>query len=95
MGEELYRIQWHHPQLGKGCLTVMGEDQIKGMLEPREDCAQGTLFHLEPTTGAFRLRPATSSGCIGIVGDDTAAGAEAIEEPCTGAADQRFIVRTG
>ncbi|MEU4656023.1 XRE family transcriptional regulator [Streptomyces sp. NPDC023723] len=95
MGEELYRIQWHHPQMGKGCLTVMGEDQLKGMLEPREDCAQGTLFRLEPATGAFRLRPATSSGCIGIVGDDTTAGAEAIEEPCTGAADQRFIVRSG
>jgi hypothetical protein len=95
MGEGLYRIQWHHPQMGKGCLTVMGEDQIKGMLEPRRDCAQGTLFRLEPTAGAFRLRPATSSGCIGIVDNDTTAGAEAIEERCSGAADQRFLVRAG
>lgn len=94
-GAGLYRIQWHHPQLGKGCLTVMGEDQLKGMLEPRRNCAQGTLFRLEPTAGTFRLRPATSSGCIGIVDNDTTAGAEAIEERCTGAADQRFLVRAG
>ncbi|MEV0637374.1 XRE family transcriptional regulator [Streptomyces sp. NPDC050619] len=95
VGEGLYRIQWHHPEMGKGCLTVMGADQIKGMLEPRQNCAQGTLFRLEPTAGTFRLRPATSSGCIGIAGDDTTTGAEAIEERCSGAADQRFLVRAG
>jgi len=65
------------------------------MLEPRRNCAQGTLFRLEPTAGTFRLRPATSSGCVGIVDNDTTAGAEAIEERCTGAADQRFLVRAG
>ncbi|MER7379711.1 helix-turn-helix domain-containing protein [Streptomyces lanatus] len=95
MGAGLYRIQWHHPRMGKGCLTVMGEDQIKGMLEPRRNCAQGTAFRLEPIARAFRLRPTTSSGCIGIVDNDTTAGAEAIEERCTGAADQRFLVRAG
>ncbi|MET9481017.1 XRE family transcriptional regulator [Streptomyces sp. NPDC006638] len=95
MAEGLYRIQWHHPQMGKGCLTVMGKDQLKGMLEPRQNCAQGTLFRLEPTAGAFRLRPATSGGCLGIAGDDVTAGAEAVEERCSGAADQRFLVRAG
>ena len=98
VGEGRYRIQWHHPQMGKGCLTVMGADQIKGMLEPRKDCTQGTLFRVEPTSadsaGAFRLRPADSSRCIGILDNDTTEGAEAIEEPCTGAADQRFLIRT-
>ncbi|MFJ7072250.1 XRE family transcriptional regulator [Streptomyces sp. NPDC098781] len=94
MGEGLYRIQWHHPQMGKGCLTVMGANQIKGMLEPRQDCAQGTLFRWEATAGTFRLRPATSGGCIGIVGNDTTVGAEAIEERCSGGADQRFLIRT-
>ena len=97
VGEGRYRIQWHHPQMGKGCLTVMGADQIKGLLEPRNDCTQGTLFRLEPTAadsaGAFRLRPAHSSRCIGILDNDTTEGAEAIEEPCTGAADQRFLIR--
>ncbi|MDN0197314.1 helix-turn-helix domain-containing protein [Streptomyces sp. S.PNR 29] len=48
-GEGLYRIQWHHPEEGKGCLTVMTGGPVKGMLEER----------------------------------------------CTGAADQRFLVRAG
>lgn len=95
VGKGLYRIQWHHPEMGKGCLTVMGEDQIKGMLEPRQNCAQGTLFRLVPTAGTFQLRPATGSRCIGIVDNDTTAGAEAIEERCTGTADQRFLIRAG
>ncbi|MEU0009314.1 XRE family transcriptional regulator [Streptomyces sp. NPDC006314] len=96
-GEGLYRIQWHHPQEGKGCLTIMSTGPVKGMLEPRIDCTQGTLFRLEPTpdgNNGFRLRPATSSQCVGISDNDTKSGAEAIEEQCTGAADQRFIIRT-
>jgi hypothetical protein len=96
-GEGLYRIQWHHPQEGKGCLTVMSTGPVKGMLEPRNDCARATLFRLEPTaadsTGEFGLRPANSSRCIGIADNDTAKGAEATEERCTGAADQQFLIR--
>jgi hypothetical protein len=95
VGGGQYRIQWHHPEMGKGCLTVMGKDQIKGMLEPRQNCAQGTLFRLKPTAGTFQLRPATGSRCIGIVDNDTTAGAEAIEEPCAGTADQQFLIRAG
>jgi hypothetical protein len=98
-GEGLYRIQWHHPQMGKGCLTVMSTGKVKGMIEPRDDCDQATLFQFEPTgadsTEGFRLRPANSSRCVGIAGDDTTEGAEAVEERCTGAADQRFLVRAG
>ncbi|MER5972000.1 XRE family transcriptional regulator [Streptomyces sp. NPDC002055] len=98
-GEGLYRIQWHHPQLGKGCLTVMSAGPVRNMLEPRDNCAQATLFRLEPTatggTAGFRLRPAHSSRCIGIVDNDTTEGAEATQEGCTGAADQRFLVRAG
>ncbi|WP_280889514.1 helix-turn-helix transcriptional regulator [Streptomyces sp. LBL] len=98
-GENLYRIQWHHPQEGKGCLTVMSTGPVKDMIEPRNDCAQATLFRLEPAdadrAGGFRLRPVHSSHCIGIVDDDTAEGAEAIEERCTGRADQLFLLRKG
>ncbi|MFF9090904.1 XRE family transcriptional regulator [Streptomyces sp. NPDC014991] len=99
-GEGLYRIQWHHPQMGKGCLTIMSTGPVKGMLEPRMDCAQATLFRMEAASadsaGGFRLRPANSSKCIGIADDDDRTqGAEAIEEPCTGAADQRYLVRAG
>ncbi|SCF96128.1 MULTISPECIES: helix-turn-helix transcriptional regulator [unclassified Streptomyces] len=99
VGEGLYRIQWHHPQEGRGCLTVMSTGPVKGMLEPRDDCARATLFLLQPTaadsTGSFLLRPANSSRCTGIADDDTAEGAEATEERCTGAADQRFLIRAG
>ncbi|WP_432094534.1 XRE family transcriptional regulator [Streptomyces sp. bgisy100] len=98
-GEGLYRIQWHHPQLGKGCLTVMSAGPVRNMLEPRDNCARATLFRLEPTatggTAGFRLRPDHSSRCIGIVDNDTTEGAEATQEGCTGAADQRFLIRAG
>lgn len=97
-GEGLYRLQWHHPQEGKGCLTVMSSGPAKGMLEPRNDCAQATLFHVEAASaddaGGFLLRPAHGSRCIGIAGDDRTEGAEAVEERCTRAADQRFLIRT-
>ncbi|WP_327358367.1 RICIN domain-containing protein [Streptomyces sp. NBC_01304] len=96
VGEDLYRIQWHHPEHGKGCLTIMSDGPVRGMLEPRTDCAQATLFRLEPVAAgskAFRLRPTTSTRCVGIAGNDTADGAEAVEERCTGAADQRFLIR--
>ncbi|CAM5673237.1 helix-turn-helix domain-containing protein [Streptomyces aurantiogriseus] len=96
-GEGFYRIQWHHPQEGKGCLTIMSSGPVKGMLEPRNDCAQATLFHVEAASAddaaGFRLRPAHSGRCIGMAGDDSTEGAEAVEERCTGAADQRFLIR--
>ncbi|WP_405593189.1 XRE family transcriptional regulator [Streptomyces sp. NBC_01190] len=99
VGEGLYRIQWHHPVEGKGCLTVLSTGPVKGMLEPRNNCAQGTLFRVETSAadsaGGFLLRPAGSDTCIGIAGDDTVVGAEAIEERCTGAADQRFLIGAG
>ncbi|MEU3661404.1 XRE family transcriptional regulator [Streptomyces sp. NPDC032940] len=95
VGEGLYRIQWHHPEEGKGCLTVMGPGPVKGMLEPRNDCVHATLFRLEAGGGGegVRILPATGSRCIGIADDLTVEGAEAVEERCTGEADQRFLVR--
>ncbi len=55
-GAGLYRIQWHHPELGKGCLTVLGDGPVKGMLEPRDDCANATLFRPEPRPEGLRSR---------------------------------------
>ncbi|MFJ3887587.1 RICIN domain-containing protein [Streptomyces rubrogriseus] len=97
-GDGLYRIQWHHPEEGKGCLTVMSTGPVKGMLEPWDDCSEATLFRVAAAAddgGGFRLRPVGSSRCIGIAEDDTTVGAEAVEERCTDAADQRFLIRTG
>ncbi|MFD0319334.1 RICIN domain-containing protein [Streptomyces flavalbus] len=90
-GENLYRIQWHHPQEGKGCLTVMNTGPVRGLLEPRNDCAQGTLFHLQPFGDGFRLRVAGSGRCVGVA--DAGEGAEASEQRCGESASQRFLVR--
>jgi hypothetical protein len=96
LGGGLYHVQWHHPKEGKGCLTVMDDGPVRGMLEPREDCAQSTVFHLDGAhgdSGGFRLRTDASGQCVGILGDDTGVGAEAVQEPCTDAADQLFLIR--
>ncbi|MGW6062626.1 RICIN domain-containing protein [Streptomyces sp. NPDC055189] len=98
-GEDLYRIQWHHPEHGKGCLAIMTSGPVKHMLEPRQDCGQGTLFRVEAATtegaGNVRLRPTDSSKCIGIADNATSAGAEAIAERCTDAEDQQFLIKKG
>ncbi|MFJ8630887.1 XRE family transcriptional regulator [Streptomyces sp. NPDC093568] len=95
VGEGLFRIQWHHPQEGKGCLTLMTAGPAQGMLEPRNNCAPATLFRLEATTAGstegFRLRLANSSQCIGI--SDTGEGAEATERRCGEEAGQRFLIQ--
>ncbi|MGJ5893356.1 helix-turn-helix domain-containing protein [Streptomyces niveiscabiei] len=90
-GENLYRVQWHHPQEGRGCLTVMNSGPGKGMLEPRNDCSQGTLLRLEAVGDAFRFRVVSSGRCIGVA--DAKEGAEASERRCGDSADQRFLVR--
>ncbi|WP_405844774.1 hypothetical protein OG528_38000 [Streptomyces platensis] len=60
---------------------------------------KATLFRLEAIAAesakGFRLRPTNSSRCIGLADNNTTAGAEMIEERCTGAADQRFLIQTG
>ncbi|MER6526373.1 XRE family transcriptional regulator [Streptomyces sp. NPDC001508] len=96
MGQGMYQIQWHHPQQGKGCLTVMRDGPVKGMLEPWDDCDRSTVFRLEDTDTAdqaVQIRSNDNRRCVGIVDDDTAEGAEAVEEPCDGGADQRFLIR--
>ncbi|MEU3792441.1 XRE family transcriptional regulator [Streptomyces fructofermentans] len=96
-GEGLYRVQWHHPQQGKGCLTVMRAGPVKGMIEPRDDCTGATRFRLEPApddAAGFRLRPAHSGQCVGTAARIPAEGAEAVQEPCADTPDQYFVIRT-
>ncbi|WP_225641214.1 helix-turn-helix transcriptional regulator [Streptomyces werraensis] len=96
-GAGLYRVQWHHPELGKGCLTVMDTGPVKGMLEPRDDCAGATLFRLEPAPsgapGAYRFRTVPGARCVGTAADSVAEGVEAVQEPCADSPDQSFVVR--
>lgn len=91
LGNDIYRIQWHHPEFGKGCLGV-DEAPVEGseLLSPG-DCtdALGQRYRLEPSGNGYRLRPLDSGMCIGILPPHTN-GAEAIQAECTGSSDQTF-----
>ena len=98
VADDLYFIKWHHPVLGPGCLTVRREDPGRNLIEPWAHCRTDfwpQLFRFEPTGSAptaYRLRPAGSDLCVGIRDDATEVPAEAAAEPCTGGADQEFLV---
>ncbi|MGP4001683.1 helix-turn-helix domain-containing protein [Streptomyces sp. 8N706] len=103
LGDGLYSIQWHHPELGVGCLTVVAGGPLKDTLEPWDDCSAGRPaqhFRIEPVGASasegYRLRLASGTDlCVGIRGDDTTASAEAVREPCTGKRDQVFLIGPG
>ncbi|MFL6076542.1 MAG: BTAD domain-containing putative transcriptional regulator [Mycobacteriales bacterium] len=92
MGGDRYRVQWHHPEYGTGCLTVLTGGRPDGLLEPRDNCAQATVFHVRPAgrpgTWVFQV---DGHGCVGIRDADSAAGAEALMGRC-GAAGQAFTI---
>ncbi|MFE2972996.1 RICIN domain-containing protein [Streptomyces sp. NPDC059340] len=94
IGNQIYRIQWHHPdpEKGKGCLGVDESLTAEGsqLLSPG-DCtdALGLRYRLEPSGSGYRLRPMDSGMCIGIL-PPRSDGAQAIQAPCTGADDQSF-----
>ncbi|MGY0060302.1 hypothetical protein ACWY4P_27800 [Streptomyces sp. LZ34] len=94
VGDGVYRIQWYHPGEGRGlgCLAVDDDAMGSGaLLAPRSPCtdADNMKFRLEPSHGGFRLRPVHSGLCIGILPPRTE-GAEAIQNTCTGEANQAF-----
>lgn len=95
MGKDLYRIQWHHPDYGKGCLKILTKGAGAGLLEPQDDCGEGDSFHVEPSgpygEGRFVLR-ADGQGCVGIKDSRTARGVEAVMERCVGKGGQVFLI---
>ncbi|MCZ2525841.1 RICIN domain-containing protein [Streptomyces sp. HB2AG] len=97
-GDGAFFVVWRHPQLGDGCLTVIGG----GLLEPWEDCRKDRLaqvFRIEPARdagpGRYLLHPEYSGRCLGVRGDGRDAGAEIVEEQCTGRDDQLFVIEAG
>ncbi|MFF0724876.1 helix-turn-helix domain-containing protein [Streptomyces sp. NPDC004134] len=98
VGEGAVQIQWHHPEHGIGCLTAMREGPGRGLLEPREACADddpAQRFRLEAAgQGAdrrFRIRPG-GGGCLAPRDEDTAPGAAMAQTRCSDAAEQEFTI---
>ncbi|GHG93438.1 hypothetical protein Srubr_33620 [Streptomyces rubradiris] len=97
-----YFIEWQHPQHGWGCLTVRREGPGKDLLEPwpSRSCDAHRAyqhFRIEPaatTDGRYRLRLEGTQRCVGLRGDSTEKGADAMVEPCGKAADQEFLIRS-
>lgn len=100
--EDAVQIQWHHPETGVGCLTVLTEGAGQDLLVPREDCDDDNsdqMFTFEPISSAdpnkkhLRIRPVdTDNRCLGLRDQDTIAGTEIVQERCSGAPDQEFII---
>ncbi|MFE6872180.1 helix-turn-helix domain-containing protein [Kitasatospora sp. NPDC057692] len=95
MGEGAYRIQWHHPDYGKGCLKAWAQGEAVGLLEPRDDCDEGSRFRIEPSGtyggNTYVLRVA-GQGCVGIRGSSTSEGVEAVMDRCVGKDGQVFVI---
>ncbi|WP_410576736.1 helix-turn-helix domain-containing protein [Amycolatopsis sp. lyj-108] len=100
VGEEnAVQIQWHHPESGVGCLTVVNEGLGHDLIEPRDDCDDDGMDQLftigaaGPTEeGRFVIRPVGTSQCLGLRDMDTVAGTEVVRERCSGAPDQTFLI---
>lgn len=93
------QIQWHHPETGVGCLTVLNDGVGQDLLESRDDCDDDNsdqLFTFESIgpaeAGRLRIRPVSTGLCLGLRDQDTIAGTEIVQERCSGAADQEFLV---
>lgn len=94
-GGDSYRVLWHHPDDGTGCLKALGEGGGKGLLEPWDDCARASLFRIEPSgrpgDGRFVLR-VPGRGCAGIREGSGNSGTEAVMSRCTGSDGQVFVI---
>jgi hypothetical protein len=99
VGENAYRIAWHHPDHGKGCLKALTSGPGKGLLEPWDACAQTTAFRFVPAgpresadSGRTYRIEVTDRTCVAIARGSTTAGAEAVVEPCADEDAQLFTV---
>jgi hypothetical protein len=89
------QIQWHNPEFGAGCLTVLLDGPGRNLVEPRDHCyvSEPTQrFRLERVRDRFRIRPATGDGCLGLRDPSTEVGAELVQEDCSGTEDQEFDI---
>ncbi|MEU3597718.1 hypothetical protein ABZ714_03120 [Streptomyces sp. NPDC006798] len=94
-GKDSYRVLWHHPDYGTGCLKALADGVGKGLLEPWDDCARASRFHIEPSgppgDSGFVLR-VPGRGCAGIRDGSGDEGTEAVMSRCTGSDGQVFVI---
>lgn len=100
VGPGVYLIKWNHPEHGWGCLSVDDaslEDET--LLQPTTcTSAAHQRFLLEPVQtpvpDGFTVRPVHSGKCVGLLYGpaDVDPGAELAQNPCSGRADQEFLV---
>lgn len=98
--QDIVQIQWHHPDIGIGCLTAVSDGPARDLLEPRDDCQDDNLdqqfrFELVGTPGDplnVRIHAVGSEQCLGLRNQDTTQGAEVIQLPCYYGVDQQFLI---
>jgi hypothetical protein len=99
LGEDVVQIQWHHPEDGVRCLTVLLDGPGRGLVEPREECADDNpaqrfrVERLDRSPGIHaRIRPVITDSCLSLREQDAAAGTAIVQRRCSTASDQEFVV---
>ncbi|WP_208885627.1 RICIN domain-containing protein [Streptomyces armeniacus] len=101
LGGNAYRIQWYHPDHGKGCLKVLTSGPGAGLLEPWDACEKTTRFAVEPYGPAETSAPGQEDRfvfrvdgerCVAVKGASVTEGAEAVVEPCGRKDSQVFVI---
>ncbi|MDP9954211.1 MULTISPECIES: helix-turn-helix transcriptional regulator [Streptomyces] len=93
--DDTFRVQWYHPDHGKGCLNSVAVGTGAALLEPWDDCGKTSRFRIESTDSGrsdqyvFRL---VGGGCVGMSGSGTVAGIPAVTQPCDGSRKQFFSI---
>ncbi|CAM4228399.1 helix-turn-helix transcriptional regulator [Kibdelosporangium persicum] len=95
----LVQIQWHEASEGIGCLTVRTDGAGRDLVEPWNDCDENRssqVFRMAlagpPDSRRYRIHPTHSDMCLGIGNKEVVADREAVHGPCTGLADQEFVI---
>ncbi|GHA82275.1 hypothetical protein GCM10010330_40640 [Streptomyces tendae] len=94
-GDGTLRVQWYHPDHGKGCLKAVTVRTGAALLEPWDDCGKTSRFRIEPSDSGGRdqyVLRVTDGGCVGISGSRRSAGAPAVTQPCDGSGNQIFTI---
>jgi helix-turn-helix protein len=95
VAQNVVMIQWHNPEYGVGCLTVLSNGPARNLLEPWEDCAEGNpaqRFRLEMARdGQYRIHAEVTGQCLGARGP-VAENTEVAQAACSGASEQNYLI---